>query len=673
MRRKPFNCLHALILRKMAEALFYKQPMAITPRQLVENMQDLFGQIEGGKPREIGWTVLALALALGGPFFIWGSVKFRVRRIEKRLQRTKVDLLQDLARIRGLIYAGYYGHWQDGGEDGNRSNPVLNALGFTLPKHRDRSGPNDVQITSPDPARDLPATAFIDPAAIPEETDIIVIGSGAGGATAAAELVKKGHQVLILEAGPNFPSSSITHEEKSMAARMFVDGGIQTTRDNDIIVFQGRVVGGSTVINNGICLRVKHEGHIHPDAPDVVDRWHALNAPISPEKLKESYEAVEQALNVIEAEHNSGRNNGPHLLRGWNAYAARSNSPGDKRAPARWFRKNWGGPKATPRACNYCGYCNTGCAYGRKDAMPQSRLREATDLGARILCESLALRIVWKADGLEGKRTADGVEIRTAAGIVKIIRARKGVVVAGGALASSRLLNASGIQNSGRNMSLNIACPVVALMPESVEPRSWDEDQMTTYVDRGDFLLESHFQPPMSMATLVPGWFGEHFGRMHNYNRLASAGILFPADRCGRMKDGKLSFKLGSQEMNLMRSALATLTKVHFAAGALEVYPALARGQTLKAGMTDQEIDAFYRDNIQEADDVTLSSSHPQGGNAIGTDPKTSVIGMDFKVHGTSNVLVTDASVFPSCIRVNAQLTTMAMAHYATSGTDPFS
>ncbi|WOK35767.1 GMC family oxidoreductase [Sphingomonas sp. C3-2] len=672
MRRRPFNRLHALILRRMTEALFHGQPMAITPAQVVENMQDLFGQIEGKKPREIGWTLLVLALVLGGPFFIWGSPAFRIRRIEKRLQRTKVDLLQDLARIRGLIYAGYYGHWLDGGEDANRANPVLNALGFELPGHRTR-GSEDVPVTAPDPNRDLPASAFVDPAAIPDEADVIVIGSGAGGATAAAELTRYGHTVLILEAGPNFPSSAITHEEKRMAARMFVDGGIQTTRDNDIIVFQGRVVGGSTVINNGICLRVRHDGYSHPEADDVLGQWHALGAPVPRAALDASYEQVESALHVIEADPLSGRHNGPHMLRGWAAFAARSTSARDKRSPARWFRKNWGGAKDDPRACNYCGYCNTGCAYGRKDAMPQSRLREASERGARILCNTTARRILWKKDKVDGKRVASGVEIRTPSGARKVVQARKGVVVAGGALASSRLLGDSGIDNAGDNISLNIACPVVALMPKDAPQRAWDEDQMTTYVDRGDFLLESHFQPPMSMATLVPGWFGEHFGRMHNYNRLASAGILFPADRCGRMKGGKLSFKLGTREMDLMRDALATLTKVHFAAGALEVYPALARGQTLQAGMTDAEIDAFYRDSIQEADDVTLSSSHPQGGNAIGTDPSTSVIDMEFRVHGTANVLVTDASVFPSCIRVNAQLTTMAMAHYAISRKDPFS
>jgi choline dehydrogenase-like flavoprotein len=116
-------------------------------------------------------------------------------------------------------------------------------------------------------------------------------------------------------------------------------------------------------------------------------------------------------------------------------------------------------------------------------------------------------------------------------------------------------------------------------------------------------------------------------------------------------------------ELPLLRRALATLAKVHFAAGAVEVYPALARGQTLRPG---DDIDSFFECAITEADDVTLSSSHPHGGNARNEDPARGVVDLDCRVHGTANVLVTDASVFTSCIRVNAQLTTMAMAHYAT-------
>jgi len=94
----------------------------------------------------------------------------------------------------------------------------------------------------------------------------------------------------------------------------------------------------------------------------------------------------------------------------------------------------------------------------------------------------------------------------------------------------------------------------------------------------------------------------------------------------------------------------------------------LLKGDTIAAGTSPEAIDALFRDRIREPDDVVLSSSHPHGGNAINADPAKGVVDLDQRVHGTTNVLVCDASVMPSCIRVNAQLTTMAMADRVTRG-----
>ncbi|KAB2848404.1 MAG: GMC family oxidoreductase, partial [Sphingopyxis terrae] len=287
----------------------------------------------------------------------------------------------------------------------------------------------------------------------------------------------------------------------------------------------------------------------------------------------------------------------------------------------------------------------------------------------RILPGTKADRIVWQTS-IDGRREAEGVKLILPDGSRRTVRARVGVVVAAGTIASSKLLDRSDIDGTGQNVSLNIASPVVALMPEGVGGNAWDEDQMSSYVDCGDFLLESHFQPPMAMASLMPGWFADHSERMRNYGRVHSAGILFPADRRGRVKDGKLKFELDRDtDLPLLRRAMATLTKVHFAAGAIECYPALTKGQRLTP---DMDIDDFFETAIRESDDVTLSSSHPHGGNAINVDPDAGVVDPDCRVHGTTNVIVTDASVFPTCIRVNAQWTTMAMAHYATARHDPF-
>src|SRR5690606_9088331 len=147
----------------------------------------------------------------------------------------------------------------------------------------------------------------------------------------------------------------------------------------------------------------------------------------------------------------------------------------------------------------------------------------------RILPGTKADRIIWQT-AIDGRREAEAVRLVLPDGSKALVRARVGVIVAAGTIASSKLLDRSDIAGTGRNISLNVASPVVARMGEGAGGDAWDEDQMSSYVDCGDYLLESHFQPPMSMASLMPGWFADHSARMKNYGRVHSAGILFPAD-----------------------------------------------------------------------------------------------------------------------------------------------
>ena len=669
MDRKRLPPLAAHTLRKFTDAMFHGVDMKISSHQVVDNIQEQFAKFTGDKPLEIAIALTGLWTIGGGPWFSARSNASRQRWLDTHLRGSKLNIVQDIARLRGVVYAGYYGHWIGVDQDDNRDNPVLGQLGFTLPKHRPNRPADQPQLTG-FYALDLKADAFIPEGVVPAEAEIIVIGSGAGGATAAAALAKKGHQVLILEAGSHYPTTQITHQEAHMTASVYVDGGLQTTKDNDIIVFQGRMVGGSTVINNGIFLGALKDGHLHPDAKDPFDTWNALGAALDRPLLEKAFYDVGAALGINPVQDFQGKNNGSHLLEGWRKLYTTAGNVRDARAPARWFIKNFG-PVSRNLGCAFCGYCNTGCPYGRHNAMPQSFLRDAVIEGAKILADATATEILWGAPDAEGNRVASGVKITLENGTSHIINARRGVVVACGTMASSRLLNASGIAESGSGISLNIASPVPALMPQGTEIRAWDEDQMATYVDQGEYLLESHFQPPMSMATLMPGWFAEHHRRMRNYNRTVSAGILFPVDRIGAMVGGKLSMKLGEAELSLARRALAKLCAVHFANGAIEVYPPLMTGDTLLP-CSEAEALAYFEDRIKQPDDMVLSSSHPHGGNAINADPEKGVVDPHLRVHGTTNLFVTDASVFPSNMRVNAQYSTMAISYYAMALHAPF-
>jgi choline dehydrogenase-like flavoprotein len=663
---RPFSPGQEKFLKAFTEGLFHNVSMAISSTQVVENIQTQFAEVSQSKVNELSLSFTALSVVLGGLFFRLMPAGMRARRIESRIANSKFDLFQDLARLRGVIYAGYYGHWQGASEADNADNPVHRQIGFILPYARTRRPDEDPLTPAPD--RDLSADHVLEGGDIPDEVDVIVIGSGCGGGVAACNIAREGHSVVILEAGPFYPSRQISFEERRMTARMFKHGALQTSKNNDFVVFQSRVVGGGSVINNGICLRPNQPGHTHPDAPDVFAHWDSIGATLDWGALDDAFSCVEARLQIAGIDPKSGRRNGPHLLNGFASWKANGAPPEAHTAVARWFQKNYG-PPGGAHACSYCGYCNTGCPYGRKQGLVQSYLPDAcANHGARVVANA-KVEDIDIADG--PVRRATGVRVSIDGGQTRTIRARKGIVLAAGTLASSKILRNSGYAQAGYGISLNIASPIIARMPDHMATSPcWDEDQMATYVDMGDYLIESHFQPPMSMAAMMPGWFAEHARRMQAYGKVTSAGILFPADRKGHLEGSKLDFKLDGTDMPLIRRAASALAKIHFHAGAEEVYPALVNGKTLRAG---EDVDAFFAREVRESDDITLSSSHPHGGNAINADPALGMVDTDLRLHGTANVYITDASVMPSCIRVNAQLTTMALAQYATGRGDLFS
>ena len=112
---------------------------------------------------------------------------------------------------------------------------------------------------------------------------------------------------------------------------------------------------------------------------------------------------------------------------------------------------------------------------------------------------------------------------------------------------------------------------------------------------------------------------------------------------------------------------MAWLAQVYFAAGAEVVFPATFKDLELPAEQYASHPEAilpFLEEHIRRPDDLTLSSAHPQGGNPMSDRRNIGVVDSKFRVHGFENLYVADASVFPTSVRINPQLTVMAMADY---------
>ncbi len=72
---------------------------------------------------------------------------------------------------------------------------------------------------------------------------VVVIGSGAGGGTAARTLAEAGLDVLLLEMGAALGPEQMRQREEQMIPQLFQDAGARRTVDQTITVLQGQGLG----------------------------------------------------------------------------------------------------------------------------------------------------------------------------------------------------------------------------------------------------------------------------------------------------------------------------------------------------------------------------------------------------------------------------------------------
>ena len=181
--------------------------------------------------------------------------------------------------LRKGVLLAYYGM---GGANGDR-NPVWDAIGYPGPL----GAPSD------------PPPRTIEPLVVTQDTtldcDVVVVGSGAGGGTAAAVLAQAGLDVVIVEAGRYFSERDFDGAELSGFDRLYVNGGGMASADGSVGLLAAQGLGGTTLVNYTFCFRT----------PDNVRReWaveHGVDA-VAGEDFDRSLDAVWERIGV-NAEH----------------------------------------------------------------------------------------------------------------------------------------------------------------------------------------------------------------------------------------------------------------------------------------------------------------------------------------------------------------------------------
>ena len=123
----------------------------------------------------------------------------------------------------------------------------------------------------------------------------------------------------------------------------------------------------------------------------------------------------------------------------------------------------------------------------------------------------------------------------------------------------------------------------------------------------------------------------------------------------------QLDYTPSDRDFVRMKNGVRLACELGLEADAERVMPATFRPIDITCERELSRID----DEIGDASDLSVNSAHPQGGNAMSANPLKGVVDPSFRVYDALNLHVCDASVFPSSITVNPQLTVMALAAYA--------
>jgi choline dehydrogenase-like flavoprotein len=646
-----FSALQYKTLTALADVVIYGDHEAITAEEVAKNVDRYFASFEARTKWTMAWVVTGLyffpLLSLLPPLPYIAPAR-RHEFLKKRFYRdVELRLIPEFWRVlvQGMIriakqmcYIGYYSDTR-----------VFPSIGYVPFCERKDAGERLKQAGA-QPRQPLEVRAERDVQGSTVDGDVIVIGSGAAASILAKGLVENGRKVVMLERGNYERPETFTEAEMEMVSRLFQDGAIQAARDFRFTVFQGSCVGGTTVVNNAVCFKLP---------PEVLDRWvdpRGLNVGLDANGVMASMDNVWNMIGVQYMDEAQVRLNPGGALFKKGCKALGLDSP-----PTLVDSIN-----ANIAGCAGCGYCNIGCKYDRKLSMLHSIL---PGIQARHGMESLdiiagceALKLVRSGNRI----TAVECEFRNG----RKLTVRGGAfVVSAGAISSSILLLRSGlgIRNAGKRLSFNVGSQMTAAFAEKID--AYDGLQISHFLkiapDPG-YVMESWFNPPMFQSTAMPGWFEDHFRNMKRYDRLACVGILVGSEsnaeaRIGGLTRREIRYTPTAADFKKLLTGLELSGEIMFAAGAESVMPNTFKFHEFRNVQALRKLP----DLIRDPSEITLGTGHPQGGNVISNSADTGVVNAEFRVFGHDNLSVVDASVFPTSLGVNPQLTVMGLADYA--------
>jgi choline dehydrogenase-like flavoprotein len=489
----------------------------------------------------------------------------------------------------------------------------------------------------PAPSLAEPAKAVSDASKAPDEplpvldSEIVVIGSGPGGAITACLLAEGGREVTLIESGPFLTLEECPQFTRDEMERKYRSGGITAALGRTKVAYvEAHCVGGGSEINAGL---------YHRTPEDILDAWRRdfqLDGAAWSDMVPH-FEACERDVSVsclpgaaptasLKLHEGAG-------IKGWKSLEV-----------PRWFKYGSGGA-------------------GEKQSMTRTFIPRALQAGCRLVPNVRARRLLrsqgrWIVDAErslpDGRRTRHKLRCKT-------------LFLSCGAIQTPALLQASGIAPlAGRTLNMHPTVKVVARFPESINSRDTGVPldipvhQVKEFAPRLSFGCSISGVPHLSLAMLDhtkhTREVDDAWPRMAIYYAMIRGGSG-SVRRVPGYRDALVRYALGEADMRNLADGTRKLCELLFAAGAEKLYPTVDGSSPLIS------ID----DLAQLADPLphgrtSLMTIHLFSSCPIGEDKRRCVADSFGRVHGQEDLYIADASLLCTAPGVNPQGSIMAFA-----------
>ncbi|RYP45147.1 hypothetical protein DL768_008465 [Monosporascus sp. mg162] len=522
------------------------------------------------------------------------------------------------------------------------------------------------------------------------DTDVVIVGSGCGGAVCAKVLSEAGHRVVVVDEGYYFSPSQLPMRPDAGQEYLYEGKGGMQSVDGSTAILSGSCWGGGGTVNWSVSLQT--QGYVRQEWADQGLEF------FTTAEFQHCLDRVCEVMGVSDAhiKHNHG---------------ARAILEDAKPCP-----QNTGGTE------HYCGHCVMGCGSAEKKGPTVSWLPAAAKAGAQFIEGFNVSEVLFddsdgtkQAIGVFGKWTSRDehgqVHSPEASRIQRSVYVKaKKVIVACGALQSPLLLMRSELKNPhiGRHLHMHPVGMVNAAFDDVIN--GWEGGIITSVCTSFENLDGKGHGVKIETSAMIPHfvffnhpWHGAlrwkldalRYRQMNTFIAVArdrDTGRVYPSPDDGRPV---VAYTPSHFDRAHVLAGQVAIAKLCYIQGATEIWPIVAdvpsfvrrQRRTSSAGTTDaanEKTDGDNVDNINQGINdpdfaawlrvlegtdngpplTCFNSAHQMGTCRMSAREADGVVDPQGRVWGAGNLYVADASVLPSASGVNPMITIMAIADW---------